>query len=559
MMRQIVPRPYQLDPACLPSDWHALIKSIYATRLHDKTQIDKPLKALPKPSELLDMDKASQAIAHWLANKTPITIYGDYDVDGATATAMMVKVLRQLGGVVEWFIPKREQHGYGFSVAGLAELSAKCQAIITVDNGITSHEAVALANARGISVIITDHHTPKDTLPDALAVINPKRADNPPTLCNLSGVGVAFYLLLGLQKHLKHQARWPSTLSLTTLLDLVAFGTVADLVALDYPNRILVEHGLRRIREGKAQLGIGALAASANLDLAHISAKDIAFSLAPRLNALGRLGSMSEGVSLLLAQDWQTAQELAEFAEATNRKRKALENQITNQALAIAMADKAIVSAYQADWHEGVIGIVAARLKSHYQQPVLVATDGIAPYIKASLRSVEGVALNALLAHAKAHTPELDWEYGGHAMAAGLRVTKEGFPKLLQALESSYQALISTPPALSPIYSDGELPETMISLDWARHLEHLEPWGQNLPTPIFHNKFIVLDCRTLGKAHRRLLLEAPESGHRYNASWFFSTCNLAKGSRIELVYELEVNRFYGDERLHLLAHHVFSY
>ena len=553
----ITPRPVRISAETLPADWHPLVKNIYASRLNHHDEIEKRLQNLLPPDGLPDLAVAIDRLERAISSGESILVYGDYDVDGATATALSVRVLRQLGAKVDWFIPNRSAHGYGFSLAGLAALPSSPALILTVDNGTSSHEAVAAARARGIDTLITDHHLPGDTLPDAIAVVNPNRHDSTFPGKNLAGVGVAFYLLLALRQRLRAQNRWPETLRLTDHLDLVALGTIADLVPLDYNNRILVNHGLARIRSGQANTGIRALLAVANLEPAHLGAQDIAYSVAPRLNALGRLGDMSDGVALLLAEDWQTAQDYAQQSDEKNRDRKALENEAVQEAARQVSPALPLAAAYDPAWHEGIIGILAARLKSRFARPALVATDSSEDgWIKASLRSVSAVALNELLDAAACDLPADALRYGGHAAAAGLSVKREHYPALIEAINRAIFAAHGATVPPEPVYIDGELPATLLNLDWARYLERLEPWGSALPVPVFANLFEVLDCRRLGSAHTRLVLREMHSGNAYNASWFFHTADYRPGTRLRVAYELQVNRFYGDERLSLLVQHA---
>ena len=553
----ITPRPLRIDTAALPADWHPLVKNIYAGRLNHHDEIEKRLQHLLPPDNLTGLGAALDRIDHAIRNREPILVYGDYDVDGATATALTVRVLRQLGADVTWFIPNRSVHGYGFSLAGLAALPRTPGLILTVDNGTSSHEAVAAARARGIDTLITDHHLPGDTLPDAIAIVNPNRHDSTFPGKNLAGVGVAFYLLLALRQHLRAQGRWPEHLRLTDHLDLVALGTIADLVPLDYNNRILVNHGLARIRSGQGNTGIRALLAVANQNPTHLGAQDIAYTVAPRLNALGRLGDMSDGVALLLAEDWQTAQDHAQESDEKNRDRKALENEAVQEAAQQISPVLPLAAAYNPGWHEGIIGIIAARLKSRFARPALVATDsGENGWIKASLRSVSAVPLHELLHTAARHLPTDTLRYGGHAAAAGLSVKREHCPALIDAINRAFLDTYGATIPPEPVYIDGELPAALLNLDWARYLEQLEPWGAALPVPVFANPFEVLDCRLLGSAHTRLVLREMHSGNTYSASWFFHTADYRPGTRLRIAYELQVNRFYGDERLSLLVQHA---
>lgn len=553
----ITPRPLRIDTAALPADWHPLVKNIYAGRLNHHDEIEKRLQHLLLPDNLTGLDAALDRLDHAIRNREPILIYGDYDVDGATATALTVRVLRQLGADVTWFIPNRSVHGYGFSLAGLADLPGAPRLILTVDNGIQSHDAITAARARGIDVVVTDHHLPGETLPPANAIVNPNRRDCPFVGKHLAGVGVAFYLLLALRSRLLAENRWPDALRLSDYLDLVALGTVADLVPLDYNNRILVNHGLARIRSGHGNTGINALMAVANLDPARLTAQDIAFSLAPRLNALGRLGDMADGVALLLAEDRQTALDYAQQCDDLNRDRKALENEAVQEAARQVSPALPLAAAYDPAWHEGIIGILAARLKSRFARPALVATDsGETGWIKASLRSVSAVPLVPLLDSAARDLPPAALRYGGHAAAAGLSVQREHYPALIAAINRAFAEHYGATVPPEPVYIDGELPATLLNLDWARYLERLEPWGAALPVPVFANPFEVLDCRLLGSAHTRLVLREMDSGNIYNASWFFHTADYKSGTRLRIVYQLQVNRFYRDERLDLLVQYA---
>lgn len=550
----ITQRPQRFATERLPSDWHPLVRTIYAGRVADSSEISKHLKHLSPFSALSDVDKAVMRLRQAIDRQESVLIYGDYDVDGATATALCVRVLKLLGARVEWFVPQRERHGYGLSVKGLADLAQAPDLIITVDNGIRAHEAVQEANALGIEVIITDHHLPDKTLPAALAVVNPNREDCTFAGKNLAGVGVAFYVLMALRESLLADGLWPSDLRLSDYLDLVALGTVADVVALDHDNRILVNHGLQRLRSGKANLGVLALCAVANLNPMFVTAQDIAFAIAPRLNAVGRLGAMADGVALLLSEDWVTTQDYASQCDEYNRDRKMLENTMQQQALGVLDAEQMVICVHQADWHEGVLGIVASRLASRYARPVMVATDcADNRRIKASLRSVKGVALDALLAEAAQAIPAQAISYGGHEMAAGLTVDKSAWQALVKALQQAFLTQIGQEAPKQPIYIDGELPTELLQVDWARYLEQLEPWGAAMPAPAFANVFELLEHRILGRQHSRLTLREPYSGQVVQAMWFFHQVDAALTGLVQVVYEMQVNRFHGDERLSLLV------
>ncbi len=522
--------------------------------MRDPAQVEKRLCSLLPADGIPDIEKAAARLQQAINAGETILVYGDYDVDGASATALLVRVLRRLAAKVSYFIPNRWAHGYGLSIAGLASLPGLPRLLITVDNGIRSHDAAAWLAERQVDLLITDHHRADGELPPAVAVVNPKCASNCFNLKNLAGVGVTFYLLVVLRRLWRRTRDTAFPVDLGAYLDLVALGTVADVVPLDHNNRILVSHGLRQIRRQRGNPGIRALCRVANVAPHALSAQDIGFALAPRLNAVGRLEEMSDGVAMLLSDDWQTTQEYAQLLDSLNRDRKALENEITAQAMALVDAALPIAVAYRADWHEGVIGIVAARLKSHFARPALVATDANGEdIIKASLRSVRGVNIHALLVHAAKTLPADVFRFGGHAMAAGLTVEKSAYPQLLLALCAAFEAHIGARPPREPLYIDGELPPELLDVDWAKYLEQLEPWGTDLPPPTFANRFTVRECRRLGAQHTRLILHHPHTARQFQAAWFFHLADFVRGDRIEVAYQVQVNRFFGDERLSLLV------
>lgn len=556
MSSMIRDRPAQFDPARLPADWHPLVKRIYATRLASPEEYDKHIASLAPPHNMADLDRAVERIRYALKHQQRIVIFGDYDVDGACATALMVRVLRRLGASVDWFIPDRRVHGYGLSIAGLNALQRLPDLLITVDNGIQSFEAAEWLATQEVDLIITDHHLPGESFPVAHAVVNPQREDCGFGERSLCGAGVALYVLLALRRSLVDDGQWPEGLNLTDYFDLVALATIADLVPLSRNNRILVHYGLQRLRLRQGNPGLLALAAVANIQVAHLTAQDIAFAIAPRLNAAGRLGDMCDGVALLLTDDWQTAHDFAADFDTLNRARKTLENNMLQNALAMVDQSRAVASAYSSDWHEGVIGIVAGRLKGKLNRPALIATsseDGA--WIKASMRSVPGINVKALLDEAQTILPSGTLKHGGHAMAAGLSVQFEAYPALLLALEKAYDNQVSIEPQ-QLYYVDGELAPDLLNVQWASYLEQLEPWGQELPAPTFCNFFDVINCRCLGASHSRLTLREPNSGRVLQAMWFFHNVDYAPGTRIRAVYSLQVSRFHGDERLNLLIEEI---
>ena len=547
-------RPLLSQPEAYPEHWHPLIRTLYATRISDPLQVEKRLGSLLPPDGIVAIEQAAARLQQAMTTGETILVYGDYDVDGASATALLVRVLRRSGAKVHYFIPNRWNHGYGLSIAGLTSLCELPRLLITVDNGIASHEAATWLAERQVDLIITDHHEAGAELPQACAVVNPKRAESDPALAHLSGVGVAFYLLLALRRLWQRTQGAAFPVDLTEYLDLVALGTVADVVPLDHNNRILVSHGLRQVHRQRGNLGIRALCAVANIAPQTLNAQDIGFALAPRLNAVGRLEDMSDGVAMLLSDDWRTAQEYAQSLDSLNRDRKALESEMTTRAETLVDPALPIAVAYQGDWHEGVIGIVAARLKARFARPAMVATDTDGgTLVKASLRSLRGVNICDLLVHAADALPTDVLRFGGHAMAAGLTVEKSAYPQLLSALCAAFQRHIGARAPQEPLYIDGELPSELLDVGWAKYLEQLEPWGTDLPPPLFCNRFTVGECRPLGARHTRLILRHPHTGRQFQAAWFFHLAEFVPGDRIEVTYQIQVNRFFGDERLNLLV------
>lgn len=551
-------RPFRFEPHIL-GHLPPLVREIYARRLSAPQECDKSLSQL-LPADLADLDRAVERLAKALWAREPLLIYGDYDVDGVCATALMVRVLKRLGADVRWFIPDRVRHGYGLTVAGIAAARTyhpDARLWVTVDNGMKSHVFAKALCEQGLELIITDHHLPDasqpNALPQAVAVVNPNRVD-----CNfaskaLCGAGVAFYVLLGLQHYLKQQsgdkALWSADLKLSAYLDLVALATIADVVPLDYNNRILVEYGLRWLRAGQGNLGIRALLAQANVVREFVSAQDLGFMVAPRLNAAGRMAHMKEGVQLLLCDEWIGAQDMARKLDDYNRQRKALENDALSQVKPQLNPQQSLAFFYWHDGHEGLLGLLAGRLKALYAQPSLVACPAFETgWVKASMRSCYGVALDVLLAEAAENIDEHLWQFGGHAQAAGLTIHQSALPVLVQALERMLRRDFPTGYPPEPRDDDGTLSPDYLTVAWARYFELLEPWGSAFPAPVFRNVFEVVDERVLGQ-HARLMLRNPDDGQLHQAMWFFAEKRLLVGQFVCLRYGLTVNRFHGDERL----------
>lgn len=551
-MSTIVLRAPKIDEQTLPADWHPILRQIYAARLQHPDEIERNLSRLLTVDDMPDAMKAAKRIFQAIQTQSTILIYGDYDVDGATSCALLSKALEDLGAKVAVFIPDRKKHGYGLSLAGLADVAATYDLCVTVDNGISAFEAAAHLKAQHIDLIISDHHEMQgDLLPDAYAVVNPKRKDSTFKSKNLAGVGVAFYLLLALRR-VYQESGVPFTCALHQYLDLVAVGTVADLVPLDFNNRILVSAGISLIRQGKGNLALTTLCLVAGVEEKRLNSVDIAFALAPRLNAVGRMQHMQESLDFLSIEDRASALEKAVYLDGINRKRKAMESEMFATARLLLDEAQLLLCVYQSNWEEGLLGLVASRLKTLYQKPVLVACDDYhGARIKGSLRSIDGVNMHDLLIQASKHLPEEVLRFGGHAQAGGFSIEKAYYQQWITVLNSELAQKVSGVLPQQVHYVDGSLPQECLSLEWARYLEDLEPWGSGFAPPSFCNDFYVHEVRHLSSEHSRLILIEEKTQKRLLATWFFKCVDFQKGEKIRAVYQLQINRYYGDERLEL--------
>lgn len=551
-------RPLLSDPADYPSDWHPVLRRIYASRLSKPDEYRKTLGKLSAPQMLNGCEQAAKRLLQAKERGERVLVVGDYDVDGASATALCVKVLRQFSITVDYLIPNRFQHGYGLSAKVIQQYChehPRPDLILTVDNGISSHEAVSDAKNKGIDVIISDHHLPPSKLPEADIIINPQIGESPISK-NLAGVGVAFYMMCALNQMIR-QARPQSGLNMSDYLDLVALGTIADLVPMDYQNRILVSHGLAQIRRGQACAGIEALCVVADKEPGWLNAQDIAFALAPRLNAAGRLGDMSDGVQCLLAEDFQSALEFAYILDELNRKRRHLENsflikaQNTLQNTPEALPE--IITLYQPDGHEGISGIIAARIKERYQRSTLIFVDGENPeQLKASGRAMSHVHLRQLLEAVHTQVPQLRMQFGGHAQACGLSLHRDDLSLFSQMVNDCCKRLFTQAEEQPTCYIDQPLQPELFNIAWADYLDKLEPWSKTLPAPCFLNEFEVVQYSILGERHSRYLLKELQSGQIHEALLFFQVRELNPRSRIRAAFELQVNRYRGRETLQLM-------
>jgi single-stranded-DNA-specific exonuclease len=549
-----------------------LLQQLYGARgLYRDTELETGLEHLPKP-DMKGMAEACVLLANAFEKRQRLLIVGDFDCDGATSTSLAVLGLRALGAVdVDYLVPNRFEYGYGLTpeiVAVAAERQPDL--IITVDNGISSIDGVAEASRRGIPVLVTDHHLPGDELPAAAAIVNPNQHGCEFEAKSLAGVGVMFYVLLALRSELQQRgwfnAKRPKP-NLAEFLDLVALGTVADVVPLEHINRILVEQGLRRIRAGRCRPGILALLRVAGKETARLVASDMGFAIGPRLNAAGRLDDMSLGIRCLLTEDADAALSLAADLDDLNRERRAIEQSMKDDAmrvLAHLQLDPAAVPSgiclYDPTWHQGVVGILASRIKDRYHRPVIAFADADDEVIKGSARSIAGLHMrDALDLLAKRH-PGLLSKFGGHAMAAGMSLAKADYPRFAEAFDAIVAELTTPEQLAAAVYSDGELVVEDLTLERAELLRSAGPWGQNFPEPLFHGRFKLIQQRIVGQRHLKMVLGAEQGGEQIFDAIAFNIDTTIWPSPtteyVELVYKLDSNLFRERLSLQLLVDHL---
>ncbi len=543
-----------------------LLRRIVAARGINKAEkLSLSLADLPAFT-LPDEAKAVSLLLQSLQQNEAIVIVGDYDADGATATALLYRALTAFGfSRVSYFVPDRFVYGYGLSPAIVRAVHEQgpVDLIITVDNGITSVEGVALAQAQGVKVLVTDHHLPGTQLPTAEALVNPRLEPHRPGQ-HLAGVGVVFYLLAALRRELRAQGHPGGEVNISQWLDLVAVGTVADVVRLDHINRILVEQGLRRIRSGNTLPGIKALLTVAGREPQQLCAQDLGFVVAPRLNAAGRLSDMAQGIRCLLADSEAQAREDAEALDAINRQRRHIEQGMREEALAQVERWQqqqlpAVACLYESHWHEGVVGIVAARVREAIHRPVFAfAPAQQAGLVKGSGRSIKGLHLKDLLERVAALRPGLLQAFGGHAMAAGVTLPKTALSEFSHALQVA-MAEVATEALFQPIIeTDGELQENEINLALAEEVRFAFPWGTGFEPPTFDGEFEVLNHRVVGEKHLKLTLGLPRRSGVVDAIYFNPPEAYLSGGfhRIYGVYRLEVNEWQNRRNVQLLFEYL---
>lgn len=562
------------ETAELPADLPPLLRRLYASRgVRSARELERSVKGMLPWQQLSGIDNAVEILYNAFREGTRIIVVGDFDADGATSTALSVLGMRALGcDNISYLVPNRFEDGYGLSPEVVDQAKARgAQLIVTVDNGISSHAGVAHATTLGIPVIVTDHHLPGDTLPDAEAIINPNLRDCEFPSKSLAGVGVAFYLMLALRTFLRDKGwfdeRNIAPPNLAELLDLVALGTVADVVPLDANNRILTWQGLSRIRAGKCRPGIKALLEISNRDPQQLAASDLGFALGPRLNAAGRLDDMSVGVALLLCDNLGEARVLASELDALNQTRKEIEQGM--QAEALILCEKLERSSetlpgglamYHPEWHQGVVGILASRIKERFHRPVIAFAPAGDGTLKGSGRSIQGLHMRDALERLDTLYPDLMIKFGGHAMAAGLSLEEHKFEQFQQRFGELVTEWLDPALLQGEVISDGPLSAAEMSMEVAQLLRDAGPWGQMFPEPLFDGRFRLLQQRLVGERHLKVMVEPVGGGPLLDGIAFNidTTCWPDNGVReVELAYKLDINEFRGNRSLQIIIDDIW--
>lgn len=572
--RQLRRREADETAELLLADLPPLLRRLYASRgVRSARELERSVKGMLPWQQLSGMDNAVEILYNAFREGIRIIVVGDFDADGATSTALSVLGMRALGcDNISYLMPNRFEDGYGLSPEVVDQAKARgAQLIVTVDNGISSHAGVAHAKTLGIPVIVTDHHLPGDTLPDAEAIINPNLRDCEFPSKSLAGVGVAFYLMLALRTFLRDKGwfdeRGIVPPNLAELLDLVALGTVADVVPLDANNRILTWQGLSRIRAGKCRPGIKALLEISNRDPQQLAASDLGFALGPRLNAAGRLDDMSVGVALLLCDNLGEARVLASELDALNQTRKEIEQGM--QAEALILCEKLERSSetlpgglamYHPEWHQGVVGILASRIKERFHRPVIAFAPAGDGTLKGSGRSIQGLHMRDALERLDTLYPDLMIKFGGHAMAAGLSLEEHKFEQFQQRFGELVTEWLDPALLQGEVISDGPLSAAEMSMEVAQLLRDAGPWGQMFPEPLFDGRFRLLQQRLVGERHLKVMVEPVGGGPLLDGIAFNidTTCWPDNGVReVELAYKLDINEFRGNRSLQIIIDDIW--
>ncbi|HED3137211.1 single-stranded-DNA-specific exonuclease RecJ [Citrobacter farmeri] len=575
MKQQIQLRRREVDESAeLPADLSPLLRRLYASRgVRCAQELERSVKGMLPWQQLSGVEKAVEILYNAFREGTRIIVVGDFDADGATSTALSVLGMRSLGcDNISYLVPNRFEDGYGLSPEVVDQAHARgAQLIVTVDNGISSHAGVDHARALGIPVVVTDHHLPGETLPAAEAIINPNLTDCDFPSKSLAGVGVAFYLMLALRTFLRDKGwfdeRGIAPPNLADLLDLVALGTVADVVPLDANNRILTWQGLSRIRAGKCRPGIKALLEVSNRDAQKLAASDLGFALGPRLNAAGRLDDMSVGVALLLCDNIGEARVLANELDALNQTRKEIEQGM--QAEALTLCEKLErsretlpggLAMYHPEWHQGVVGILASRIKERFHRPVIAFAPTGDGTLKGSGRSIQGLHMRDALERLDTLHPGLMIKFGGHAMAAGLSLEEAKFDLFQQRFGELVTEWLDPSLLQGEVVSDGPLSAAEMTMEVAQLLRDAGPWGQMFPEPLFDGRFRLLQQRLVGERHLKVMVEPVGGGPLLDGIAFNvdTACWPDNGVReVELAYKLDINEFRGNRSLQIIIDNIW--
>jgi len=560
----------------LPNDIHPVLRRIYAARdIKTADDLDYSLQKLLPYEDLSNIQEAVALLVEAIKSNKKILIVADFDADGATSCAVGMQGLRQMGATdVVYVVPNRFEFGYGLSPE-IVEVAAEMNPdlLVTVDNGISSVEGVQRARDKGIDVLITDHHLPGEQLPNANAIVNPNQLGDKFPSKMLAGVGVMFYILVALRAHLRDQ-NWfqeqnTHEPNLAELLDLVALGTVADVVPMDRNNRLLVSQGLARIRSGKCRPGIKALLLAANRTLERVTAQDMGFAVGPRLNAAGRLSDMSLGIECLMSDDEMQARNMAVRLDELNKERREIQNDMQEQALIdiseLDLDDAEMpygVCLFNEDWHQGVIGILASKIKDKLHRPVIAFAKDKDGFIKGSARSISSVHIRDVLDTVAGQYPGLIDKFGGHAMAAGMTIKELDFDKFKQAFDQELRRFIAEEDLNGSLFSDGELIATEITFGLANDIQKAGPWGQGFPEPQFDGEFELVESRIVGEKHLKLQLRAQVNGKGQGkvidaiAFNFTDEAWTTRPERVYTVYRLNINEFRGRRQLQLMIENI---
>ncbi len=560
-------RPCNPELLAAETDLHPVLQRVFSARdIASFDELDYSLQGMLDPARITNLQQAAELLADHVEAQSRILIFGDYDADGATSTALCLRALSILGHQnVDFLLPDRVRDGYGVSASVAQRIVEQApDLVITVDTGIASFSGLELLALAGIKVIVTDHHLAAERLPAASVIVNPN-AFSDSAGKHLAGVGVAFYLMLALRSALRERGEFDSkpVPNLAELLDLVAIGSIADLVPLDANNRILIHEGLKRLRAGACSAGIHKLIELSGRARQTLGSQDIAFAIAPRLNAAGRLDDMSIGVQTLLAENETTAMQLANELETMNRYRREIQAEMTDQASAMlppqeSFDDRFSVVLYQDDWHEGVVGILASKIKDMSYRPSICFARAADGELKGSGRSISGIHLRDMLDLVDKQHPELIIRFGGHAMAAGLSISEEKLQDFEQAFEAVLQQYVDADCFDNVLYSDGQIDAPDMTLQLAKTLRDAGPWGQRFPPPLFDGEFSVQNQRVLSGKHLKFVLKATGSSQAVDAIYFFASEQELKTNyqQLHIVYELSVNEFRGQQSLQLMIKQI---